>query len=215
MTSSAPMGGTTALPPKPKRGRPPGVNSEQTRARLVSSARVLFAERGYDGAGIAELVSVAGVTAPVLYHHFQSKAGLYAAAMTEVYDIILDRFATATATEDRFPDKLHAMLLAAAELHEEDPTISMFVNSVPAQLTAYPELHAIAPQMRRVQGFLLQLAKASPDLAGRSPTRVAQAAAVVLSGMARISTGLTSAAEHRRYIASVRLLIDGELFSSS
>jgi len=173
----------------------------------------LFAQRGYQGAGIADIVAEAGVTPPVLYHHFENKAGLYAAAMTEVYDIIIERFAKVVATAYSFPDKLHAMVVAAADLHEEDPTISLFVNSVPAQLTEYPELAGIAPQMTRVQEFLLQLAKDSPELKG-SPLQVARAAAVVVSGMGRISSSVKSRSEYRAYVEAVGALLSGELFDS-
>ncbi|HEY0399984.1 MAG TPA: helix-turn-helix domain-containing protein, partial [Acidimicrobiia bacterium] len=35
---------------------------------MLAAARALFSERGYAGAGIAEIVARAGVSAPVLYH---------------------------------------------------------------------------------------------------------------------------------------------------
>lgn len=199
---------------KPKRGRPVGGNSGETRAKLVDAARRLFAQRGYDGVGIAEIVGTAKVTAPVLYHHFENKADLYAAAMTQVYDIILERFAEGAAAAEQFPDKLYAMLLAAKELQEEDPTIGMFVSSMPAQLTEYPELHAIAPQMARVRDFFLQVARRSPDVDRRSAARVAHASWVVSSGVGRTLPTLTSAGEQRQYLQAVRQLIRGELFHS-
>ncbi|MBA3865367.1 MAG: TetR/AcrR family transcriptional regulator [Solirubrobacterales bacterium] len=50
--------------------------SEATRAALMSAARRLFTERGYDGVAAEEIVRAAGVTRGALYHHFGGKAEL-------------------------------------------------------------------------------------------------------------------------------------------
>ena len=41
----------------------------------------LFAEKGYAGTSVREIVSLAGVTKPVLYYYFQSKEGLFQAIL--------------------------------------------------------------------------------------------------------------------------------------
>ena len=56
----------------------------RTRAALVASARALFAERGFAGAGREEIVERAGLTRGALYHHFASKEDLFAAVYEEV-----------------------------------------------------------------------------------------------------------------------------------
>ena len=43
---------------------------------ILDRAEELFARSGYDGVGVQEIVSTAGVTKPTLYHHFGSKRGL-------------------------------------------------------------------------------------------------------------------------------------------
>jgi AcrR family transcriptional regulator len=52
---------------------------EATRARLVSVARELFAEKGYAAAATELIVSRAGVTRGALYHHFGGKEDLFRA----------------------------------------------------------------------------------------------------------------------------------------
>jgi TetR/AcrR family transcriptional repressor of nem operon len=48
------------------------------RARVVETASALFRERGYDGIGVADLMSAAGLTHGGFYKHFGSKADLMA-----------------------------------------------------------------------------------------------------------------------------------------
>ena len=59
-----------------KRNHEPGV-----RKTLLLSGISLFAEKGYAGTSVREIVSLAGVTKPVLYYYFQSKEGLFQAIL--------------------------------------------------------------------------------------------------------------------------------------
>lgn len=54
----------------------------ENRRRIVETASELFRERGYDGVGVAELMSAAGLTHGGFYKHFGSKADLLAEAMS-------------------------------------------------------------------------------------------------------------------------------------
>ena len=49
----------------------------EVRDRILEEATRLFAERGYGGAAVREIVEAAGVTKPVLYYHFGNKEGLF------------------------------------------------------------------------------------------------------------------------------------------
>lgn len=54
----------------------------ENRLRIVETASELFRERGYDGVGVAELMSAARLTHGGFYKHFGSKADLLAEAMS-------------------------------------------------------------------------------------------------------------------------------------
>jgi AcrR family transcriptional regulator len=58
--------------------------AEATRQLLVSVARELFAERGYAGTSVEEIIQRAGVARGALYHHFPGKDALFRA----VYDAV-------------------------------------------------------------------------------------------------------------------------------
>jgi TetR/AcrR family transcriptional regulator len=51
------------------------------RARLLETAIGMFAEKGYAGTSVREIVDRAGVSKPVLYYYFQSKEGLFLAIL--------------------------------------------------------------------------------------------------------------------------------------
>src|SRR4051812_29963063 len=67
--------------------------SEATQSVLVSTARRLFAERGYAGVGTEELVRAAGVTRGALYHHFDGKADLFGAVFEQIEQELAERLA--------------------------------------------------------------------------------------------------------------------------
>jgi AcrR family transcriptional regulator len=57
----------------------------RTRQGILDAARSIFAEKGYSGANVNEIVALAGTTKPMIYYHFRSKEGLFAAVLEEVY----------------------------------------------------------------------------------------------------------------------------------
>ena len=71
-----------------KKNHEPGV-----RKMLFLAGINLFSEKGYASTSVREIVSVAGVTKPVLYYYFQSKEGLFRAILdwaAEEQEIILE-----------------------------------------------------------------------------------------------------------------------------
>jgi len=50
---------------------------EETRSRLLQAAEECFAQRGYDGTGVAEICRCAGVSKGAFYHHFPSKQAIF------------------------------------------------------------------------------------------------------------------------------------------
>ena len=79
-----------------------------TRARLLETARRLFAERGFDQVSQAELVREAGVTRGALYHHFDGKDGVFAAVYAELQSEITARIIEAAEREESAWDELIA-----------------------------------------------------------------------------------------------------------
>jgi len=49
----------------------------ETRSRILQAAMECFAQRGYDGTGVAEICRRAEVTKGGFYHHFPSKQAVF------------------------------------------------------------------------------------------------------------------------------------------
>lgn len=59
------------------------MHGPERREQLLSIARRLFAERGYEAASIDDVAAAAGVTKPIVYRHFAGKRDLYLAVLEE------------------------------------------------------------------------------------------------------------------------------------
>ncbi len=57
---------------------------EETRAKLIRSARKAFSEKGYAAASMDELTAEAGLTRGALYHNFGDKRGLLQAVVDQI-----------------------------------------------------------------------------------------------------------------------------------
>lgn len=57
-------------------------HKQQTRAKIVEAARLLFNRHGFEGVSINEIMTAAGLTRGGFYNHFKNKDALYAEAVS-------------------------------------------------------------------------------------------------------------------------------------
>jgi AcrR family transcriptional regulator len=58
----------------------------ETRSKLIAIARAAFGEHGFAAVALDDLTTAAGLTRGALYHHFESKLGLFAAVVDQIDD---------------------------------------------------------------------------------------------------------------------------------
>jgi len=58
----------------------------ETRSKLIALARAAFGEHGFAAVALDDLTAAAGMTRGALYHHFESKLGLFAAVVDSIDD---------------------------------------------------------------------------------------------------------------------------------
>jgi AcrR family transcriptional regulator len=87
----------------------------KTQRRILLSALKRFADCGYAGASVQEIVDAARVTKPTLYYYFKSKDGLYQALIDWAYDERFHLMQEAAARGGTFQEKLTEVVGALFE----------------------------------------------------------------------------------------------------
>jgi AcrR family transcriptional regulator len=94
---------------KPQRARAAHLGPERRRPLILDIALELFLKRGYKGTSMEAVASAAGVSKPVVYACFESKAELLGALLDREEQRMLGQFSTALASGTRSGD-VRAML---------------------------------------------------------------------------------------------------------
>lgn len=85
------------LVPAPRRHRHTA-KGERTRSTIIDAAEQLFAERGYDGVALREIIALAGVQMGQLQHYFPSKEAMFVGVLERrVAEVVLAYGAAVTA----------------------------------------------------------------------------------------------------------------------
>ena len=205
-----PRSPTSRRAPNP-RGRPPGDTAERTKQALLKSARQVFAEYGYHGATIAEITRRAGVSTPVLYHHFGSKAGLFSSVMAEVTQLLAESWGRTIAGTGDLRGKVNAMFDSAIEIHATDPELARFLLATRIEVTRAPELVAVS-EYRGFTADLFRSAALQSGLDAQRASAVAHVLAVFFAGLTVIA--VASPFGYDTAVESLRSLLDSELFDS-
>src|SRR3712207_8422209 len=97
--------------PKRRLGRPPidEVASGERREQILHAADDLFGRRGYAAVSVGDVAAAVGVTKAAIYHHFPSKADLYAAVLCRVLGMIAAAIRQPAGARVPTADKIAAM----------------------------------------------------------------------------------------------------------
>jgi len=93
----------------------------ERREQLITVARALFAERGFEGTSVEEIAAQAGVSKPVVYEHFGGKEGLYAVVVDREVRTLLDGIggSLTSGTERELIEQAALALLDYIESHTD------------------------------------------------------------------------------------------------
>ena len=195
-------------------GRPRDADSVQTRSRILSVARQLFASRGYEATSNRLIAEEAGLTTGAIYHYFDRKLDIFVAVYHESQGLVFDRFDAAIVGTTTFVGRLEAILETAHDLNNEDPSLARFLGACHVDAARDPEIAAaisaaVDPRQRRTFQDLVDFGVSTGEVD-------ASHRAVVWSLLRVIVVGLVDAvsddrAVHRRAVDGVMLLVNGKL----
>jgi AcrR family transcriptional regulator len=191
-------------------GRPAAGGTADTREALLLAGRELFATKGYGSATARDIVERAGCTAPVLYHYFGNKAGLFAAVIKDVNDLVLGHFAEAIAGKATLRERIEAILDESVRMYDHAPSVGRFVVAAPLELSRHPELRIAAAEMLRLGQFIEQMCA---DGAGVQvePHEVEYIVQTLIYGLSRMAAS-PRPVEYVRAVDALKTLLRGGIF---
>jgi TetR/AcrR family transcriptional regulator len=94
-------------------------NSVKTQRHILAAALNRFANCGYAGTSVQDIVDAARVTKPTLYYYFPNKAGLYQALVDSAHDERFRLMQEAAARKASLPEQLVEILSALFDYTRE------------------------------------------------------------------------------------------------
>jgi AcrR family transcriptional regulator len=200
-----------------KLGRPPATSSDQTRTRILDTARKCFATHGYEATTNRELAESAELTTGAIYHYFGSKLELYLEVHRRVQLHVYDRFEKAiTEVEPTFVANIDAVLDEARALNQEDPSLAQFLVAVRTDAGRHPELaqHPSLEHDRRGHffGSLIELGVRTGELRPEDAELTSAVITAVLMGLQTASSD--NPETHARAIEGIKRLVAGSLIQT-
>lgn len=175
---------------KPGPGRPAGIDSGDTRQRVIDAACRCFAQYGYGPATNSLIAEMAGVTAGAVYYHYGTKSKLFDAVCEDVYGRIIARSAeVAMAQPQSVRGLLHAVLGESMRINHESPALAGFVATAPIDARRHPELTEAFSKQAVAMGETLAAAVRHGQEHGlipadRDPVAVAHMISAIVDGFA-------------------------------
>ena len=97
------------------------LSSSDRKDKIIDAAVGLFARKGYEATSIDEVATKAGITKPVVYDHFESKAQLFIAILELVRDDLLRRGAAVVIRTPNREERLRGTIGAFLDFVQEQP----------------------------------------------------------------------------------------------
>lgn len=111
-----------------RRGRPPASDSAETRARIVTTAQLLFADRGFNGVSMDQIAAAAGVNVRAIYHYVPSKRALFEAAAAATFETYGGHVVERVLAHDDLRGRLHGFVDVYRVLYQQDRHLLAFLS---------------------------------------------------------------------------------------
>jgi TetR/AcrR family transcriptional regulator, repressor for uid operon len=130
------------VPPKASRkpGRPPAAKADETRRRIISAAREIFSERGYDGATFQAIAGRADLTRPAINHYFPSKQMLYREVEDQTNALVVTAGIEEARRETTLIGQLSVFITFTIRANFDNPAASAFLVTTVLEAARHPEL---------------------------------------------------------------------------
>jgi TetR/AcrR family transcriptional regulator, repressor for uid operon len=198
-------------------GRPPAAKADETRKRILHAARLVFSERGYDGATFQAIAVRADLTRPAINHYFSSKRALYREVVNQTNELVVVAGIQSAERETTLVGRLTAFISAAVRANSENPSTSAFLVTTVLESQRHPELSATENDAVRIsREFLMSVVNDAIEhgelAADIDACAVVETLLVVLCGVGFYAGYVRSNQEMLAVTDVLRQLLEGALW---
>lgn len=116
----------------------------------MHAARLIFSERGYDGATFQAIAARADLTRPAINHYFSSKRVLYREVLEQTNNLVIGAGIRKAKRETTLMARLTAFISAAVRANSDNPSVSAFLITAVLESQRHPELSRIENDSVRI-----------------------------------------------------------------
>ena len=198
-------------------GRPPAAKADETRKRILHAARLVFSERGYDGATFQAIAVRADLTRPAINHYFSSKRVLYREVVNQTNELVVVAAIRRAELETTLMGRLTAFISAAVRANSENPSASAFLVTTVLESQRHPELSTTENDAVRIsREFLMRVVNDAIEhrevAADTDASVLAETLLVVLCGVGFYAGYVRSYQEMLAVTDVLRQLLEGALW---
>jgi TetR/AcrR family transcriptional regulator, repressor for uid operon len=198
-------------------GRPPAAKADETRQRIIQAARLVFSERGYDGATFQAIAARADLTRPAINHYFSSKRALYREVMDETNEFIIGVGIKQAEGETTLVAQLTAFINAAVKANSENPAGSAFIIGGVLESQRHPEWSGTENDSVRIaREFLMRVVNDAIErgeiVADVDASALVETLLVVISGVGLYAGYIKSYKEMLAVTGMLRQVLEGALW---
>lgn len=126
---------------------------KSTEQQIIEAARIVFLEKGFDGARMQEIADKAGINKALLHYYFRTKEKLFMSIFVEAIGQLIPRVQTAMQQPTTFRDLVTIFVHSYHDIMEANPFLPVFVVR---EINRMPEL---VVEMMKDKGFDVSMIK--------------------------------------------------------
>lgn len=197
-------------------GRPPAAKADETRQRIIQAARLVFSERGYDGATFQAIAARADLTRPAINHYFSSKRVLYREVLQETNESVIGAGIKQAERETTLAAQLTAFISEATRANSKNPAGSAFLVTGALESQRHPDLIGSDDDSVRIardflRGVINDAIERGEIIAGIEASALAEALLVLVCGVGLYAGYVESPENLLALVGVMRQLLEGAL----
>jgi TetR/AcrR family transcriptional repressor of uid operon len=183
----------------------------------MEAGRLVFSERGYDGATFQAIAARADLTRPAINHYFSSKRALYREVLDETNKRVLGAGIRQAEGETTLVGRLTAFISEAVTANSENPAGAALIITGVLESQRHPDLTGTENDSVRIcREFLIRVVNDSIErgeiVAGIDASALVEALLVVLCGVGLYAGYVESYREMLAITGVLLQLLEGALW---